>query len=133
MKHSWGHTASGSGVREAQLGACNATACLAWIRLTGLHHVADGEARERCGSRGRSQLLPVDLSLLPLTSLSLGFNFPIFKMEMLSGSRTSSVCGAGDTVDEVTLASRSEQRRTVSSQGHSFVALILNELCEWPS
>lgn len=118
----------GSGVCEAQLGACTATACLAWIRFTGLHHVANGEARGRCGNRGRSQLLPVDLSLLPLTPLSLGLNFPIFKMEMLSGPRTSSLCGTGDTVDEVTLESRSVQRPTVSSQGHSFVAFIVNGL-----
>lgn len=46
--------------------------------------MADGEAQGRCGAWGRSQLLSVDLSLLPLTPLSLGLNFPIFKMDLES-------------------------------------------------
>lgn len=59
----------------------------------------------------------------------LGAQFPHFQ----NGPRISSLCGTGDTVDEVTLASHSAQCPTVSSQGHSFVAFTLNELCERPS
>lgn len=122
----------GSG-RHSWACMCTANARLAWIQLTGPPHVADGEPQGRCGTRGRSQLLPVDLNLLPLTPMSLGLNFPIFKMEMLSGPRTSCVYGTGDTVDEVTLARHSAQCSTMSSQGPNFVAFNLNELCERPS